>query len=196
MVTVCRCVLRGGIWLMPGMTYEALIQPIEGQMTRTIWRIVRDKEEASDTLQEALATIWKRMDRVCTHPNPQALILKICIDAAYDTLRKRRRGDRNRDETPEELDKRKNAQTDAPETRFRAEQTEKEVLDAIARLPKKQATAMLMRLVREESYETIAQVLGCKETTVRIHVTRGRAKLQKWLSHLKPSSITREVVNV
>ena len=71
------------------LSYEELIAPIESRMMQSIWRIVRDPEIAEDTMQEALTTIWKRLDRIRNHPNPHALILKICVNASYDSLRKR-----------------------------------------------------------------------------------------------------------
>jgi DNA-directed RNA polymerase specialized sigma24 family protein len=58
------------------------------------------------------------------------------------------------------------------------------VLRAIGRLPRKQAIAVLMRLVQDEPFDAIARVLDCSEVTVRIHVSKGRTRLRKWLSHL------------
>ena len=65
---------------------------------------------------------------------------------------------------------------------------EEQVQQAIRRLPRKRALAVMMRLIHEESFEAIAHALGCSEITVRIHVFRGRAQLRKWLSHLCRSS--------
>ena len=65
---------------------------------------------------------------------------------------------------------------------------EDEILKAISRLPKKQALAVLMRIIQDQPYDVIAQILGCSETTVRIHVSRGRARLSQWLAHLHTTS--------
>jgi len=168
-------------------SYDQLIGPIEGRMTRLLWRIVRNPEDAQDALQDALSTIWKKRRRVCRHPNPQALILKICADAAYDTLRKQQR--RRKHENPEEH--RQNhenivsCQTEAPDKLVQKE-TEAEILAAIGRLPRKQAVAVMLRIVQEQPYEIIASVLACSETTVRIHVSRGRNRLSQLLAHLAP----------
>lgn len=177
-------------------SYDRFIRPNEGQMTRVVWRIVRNPEDAEDTLQDALSTIWKKRRLVCTHPNPRALILKICINAAYDTLRKRCR--RRKHEEPatlhlysQEEDKPgltnslAASHASAPD-KLVQEETEREILEAIGRLPRNQAVAVLMRIVREQPYEVIAQAMGCSESTVRIHVARGRARLNKWLAHLNP----------
>jgi DNA-directed RNA polymerase specialized sigma24 family protein len=41
-----------------------------------------------------------------------------------------------------------------------------------------------MRIVEEREYSEIALALQCSETTARIHVMRGRARLQRMLGHL------------
>jgi RNA polymerase sigma-70 factor (ECF subfamily) len=61
---------------------------------------------------------------------------------------------------------------------------EQQVQRAIRRLPKKRALAVMMRLIHEEPFNAIAHALGCSEVTVRIHVSKGRAQLRKWLSPL------------
>jgi RNA polymerase sigma-70 factor (ECF subfamily) len=67
-------------------------------------------------------------------------------------------------------------------------ETQAEVLNAISRLPRKQAQAVLMRVVEGEDYDIIAQAMNCSETTVRIHVFKGRKRLSQWLSHLQTTS--------
>jgi RNA polymerase sigma-70 factor (ECF subfamily) len=150
---------------------------------RTIWRIVRQPEEAEDTLQNALALIWSKLDRVSAHPNPPALILKICADAAVDTLRKRRSGQKSA--APGELDR--IASAAAPDC-VKEREIENIVLNAIGRLPRKQGVAILMRVLEEQSYAEIGQVLGCREGTARTHVLRARIKLSRWLRRLRTSS--------
>ena len=166
--------------------YDRLIAPVESRMMRTIWRVVRHDQLAEDTLQDALAIIWRKRNRIHRHPNPQALILKICLDCAYDSLRKRERQRRQRDLS--------NLASYVSQSRTNASlELEKKqavavVLNAIGRLPRNQALAVLMRIVQDQPYEAIAQTMGCSETTVRIHVSRGRKRLSQWLSHLQTSS--------
>ena len=168
------------------LSYVQLIGPIETQMMRSIWRVVRNREAAEDTMQEALSIIWKKRDRIYRHPNPHAFILKICVNAAYDTLRKSRRT-RRREKHTHIQDLPAYSEGDGLD-RLEKKNAEREILDAIQRLPRKQALAVLMRIVQGQSYDSIAQVLDCSEVTVRIHVSKARAKLSQWLSHLDPTS--------
>jgi RNA polymerase sigma-70 factor (ECF subfamily) len=167
--------------------YEELIAPLESKMMRTIWRVVRRPELAEDTLQDAITVIWRKQDQIRRHPNPHALILKICLNAAYDSLRKQKRLLRH-----ESLSRAHNLPDPSDGGAIRAlegRELEHEVLRAISRLPRKQAIAVLMRIVHEEPFDVIANTLGCSEITVRIHVFKGRARLRKWLSHLSPGSL-------
>ncbi len=168
------------------LSYKQLIEPVETLMMRSIWRIVRNREAAEDTLQDALITIWRKLERISNHPNSRAFILKICVNAAYDSLRKQGRRSRhemqvfkNQDYVPSNS----SVQADLEQENMQAE-----ILDAVRRLPRKQALAVLMRIVQELSYADVAQAMGCSEATVRGYVFKGRTKLNRWLSHLNPAS--------
>jgi RNA polymerase sigma factor (sigma-70 family) len=186
--------LNAGGWEQPAentmpdkrAAYEQLIAPLESQMMRTIWRVVRHQEWAEDTLQEALTTIWKKLRYVCHHPNPRALVLKICLNAAYDTLRKRRR--QGRPDELSDLTRLAGPSQERLSSALERKEIEQEVLKAVGELPRKQAAAVLMRIIEECPYDVIAGVLGCSETTARIHVFRGRASLIRRLAHLDPAS--------
>ena len=164
--------------------YDELIAPMQNKMIRAIWRIVRNSDLAEDTLQDALAVIWKKRLQVCIHPNPRALILKMCLDAAYDSLRRLQREQRRTDSSS--LDGISVPLADNSDREFEEKELEQRVQRAIRRLPRKRALAIMMRLIDEKSFESIAQALDCSEVTVRIHVSKGRAQLRKWLSPFLP----------
>ena len=162
--------------------YDRIIRPIEDQMIRSIWRIVRNPQDAEDVLQGALLSIWRHWDRVCRHPNAKALVLKICIDSAYDSTRRRLR----------ELDKWKTHgvhaeavdQSPTPPQSAQNSELYHLLISAIDCLPRQQATATLMRIVQGQSYREIAAVVRCTEATARKHVARGRERLQPALAHI------------
>jgi len=168
------------------LTYEELVAPVRERMMRIIWRIVRNPDEAEDTMQEVLTLVWKKLDRISRHPYPQALVLRICVNSAVDALRKQRRERRFVDS--QILDRLPASDSDGWEQR----ETEAMIREAIGRLSRNQAAAVLMRILEGQSYGEIARALGCREVTARTHVLRGRAKLGRWLSHLR-SSATEEV---
>ncbi len=162
--------------------FEQLISPIQHRMKHSIWRVVRNTEAAEDTFQEALAIIWRKRKRIQEHPKPDALMLKICLNAAYDSLRKSKHHLKNL--SLETLPQDPSASAAATPEKLEGKKTEAEVLSAIGRLPRSQALAVLMRVIQGHSYSEISETLGCSETTARIHVSRARKKLSLWLKHL------------
>jgi len=166
--------------------YDELIAPLEATMMRSIWRVVRNADLAEDSLQDALAVIWKKRFMIRLHPNPRALILKICLNAAYDSLRKLERMRRETDLS--QLDHTPAPPKHGADRDLAEREIQEQVRQAICRLPRKRALAVMMRLIQEESFEAIAQALDCSEITVRIHISKGRAQLRKWLSPLWESS--------
>lgn len=166
--------------------YEELIAPLENTMMRTIWRIVRNADLAEDCLQDALYIVWKKRFRIRSHPNPPAFILKICLNAAYDSLRGLARMRRQTDLS-------RLGNTPAPQEHnadhcLGEREIEEQVQRAIRRLPRKRALAVMMRMIQGEPFDVIARALDCSEVTVRIHVSKGRAQLKKWLSPAWSSS--------
>ena len=164
--------------------FERLVVPLRDRMMRTVWRVARDPDLAEDAFQEALVTTWRKLPELAGHPNLPALVLRICLDAAVDQLRARRR--RHRFWKPLEKE---GVEAGSPSPERAAELAEHTalVLDALARLEGRQASALLLRAVHEEPYATIAQALGCSEPTARVHVLRARQKLRRWLSPLGPA---------
>ncbi len=161
--------------------YETYLAPLETRMLRTAWRLTRDPDRARDVLQDAMARIWTQRLRVRSHPNPAALVLRITIHAAIDGLRRERR--RRRAEgnaVPSSWP------TIAPLAAVEQREAHAMVLEAVARLPRKQALAVSLRVLEEQPYGTIAAALGCAEATARVHVLRAREKLRHLLRDLAP----------
>jgi RNA polymerase sigma factor (sigma-70 family) len=164
--------------------FARLVLCQQARMLRSIWRVVRDPDLAEDALQDALTTLWRKLPALARHPNPHAFVLRVCLNAACDHLRARTR--RRRREAP--LDNGASAACVAQAELSHDSAVQEEVLEAISRLRRREATAILLRALGDQSYETIARSLGCSEVTARVHVLHAREKLRRWLSHLcRPS---------
>jgi RNA polymerase sigma-70 factor (ECF subfamily) len=164
--------------------YERLIAPIEDRMVGLVWRIVRDPDDAEDAFQEALERIWRRIGKIMRHPNPHALIVRICVNSAYDSLRKRSRRHRRQASAP--IEETRPDSAPSPSETASGKETESEILNAIGRLSRSQAQAVLLRCAEGQDYDEIAKAMGCHPGTARTHVARGRARLSEMLPHLAP----------
>ena len=169
--------------------YERLIRPIERRMISIIARIVRDPEDTADVFQETLALIWTKLERIDRHPNPHAYIIRICITRSYDALRKRAR--RRREIRLESIQAK---MWPARSLGYIKEEGDRvtAIREAIAMLPPNQGQAVLLRIMEDSPYHTIAGVLGCSEATARSHFSKGKARLVKLLGELGISSSKEE----
>jgi RNA polymerase sigma-70 factor, ECF subfamily len=153
-------------------------------MMRAIWRVVRDGDLAEDVFQDALATVWRKRAQVSSHPNPRALLLRICLNQACDALRARHR----RRVVPLDAAGAAVATAETPAEILERSTIVDQVLAAIGRLGGQQSAAVLLHLVYEEPYDVVAQALGCSQATARVHVRRAREKLRGWLAHLRAAA--------
>ena len=113
--------------------YERIVRPLEDRMICSIWRIVRHPADADDVLQNALTTIWRHWARVMKHPNPEVLIIKICLDASYDLLRRRAHEQRHVQNMPVQSEVERTLSPDAELHRY---EIYAEVTAAIGGLPR------------------------------------------------------------
>lgn len=171
-------------------SYDRLVGPIEDRMLATVWRVLGDPHDAEDALQNALARLWQQWPRLEHHANPRALILKFCADAAIDQLRRRKRPvvQSLANGLAESLLTRQLL----PDEMLIRQETLNDIMEAVARLSRNQATAVLMRFIQDESYENIGAALGCGTATARKHIARGREKLERELAHLNPLASGRD----
>src|SRR5262245_41104810 len=118
-----------------------LIGPIEDRLLATVWRVLRHPQDAEDALNTAMTTVWEELPRIGRHPNPQALSLKSCADAAVDHFRRRQRNRERQDVS--ELTDSVAAPTSDPPDEVIARESLDEIMLAVARLSQHQATAVV-----------------------------------------------------
>jgi RNA polymerase sigma-70 factor, ECF subfamily len=167
--------------------YEQIIGPIEDRMIRSIWRITRNAADAEDAMQDALMVLWKRRSRLGKHPCPQALVLKICVDAACDIARRRARQRRINPTQPAPEERAHDARTFLDD--LSQQELADEIQNAINRLSLAQALAISLRVFEELSFDEIAAVMSCSAATARKHAQRARERLQVVLARHRPEHL-------
>ena len=165
-----------------------IVLPLRDRMMRTVWRVTRDADLAEEAFQEALVIAWRKLPELRAHPNPPVFVLRVCLNAACDQLRFRQRRQRRAAALTPGLADPGVSPIRAAELAERREL----VLAALARLKPRQATALLLHAVHEEPYAVVAEALGCREATARVHVLRAREKLRRWLAVVLPPRMGEE----
>jgi len=156
-------------------------------LKQRIFRIVRNREDAEDVLQETLLSAYRHLDTFRGTCRVSTWMTRIGINRSLMILRKRRcmpeviseqvSGDGQRFESPEFRDPGLN-----PEQRYIADQTIDKVRSIMRRLPVHIRTVMDLYCVKERRLKDAAAILGITEATAKSRVLRGRKRLRRSLS--------------
>ena len=158
-----------------------------GMLKQKIFRIVRNREDAEDVLQETLLSAYRHLDTFRGACRVSTWMMKIGINTSLMVLRKRRSTpeviseqvfeDWQRFESPEFQDPGLN-----PEQRYIADQTIDKLRSIMRRLPARVRTVMDLYYAQELRLNDAAAILGITEATAKSRVLRGRNRLRRSLS--------------
>ena len=154
-------------------------------------RTTSDPEEASDALQDALISAFRRADQFRGDSAVTTWLHRIVVNASLDRLR--RRAVRYAQPLPDDDDSRPRATVADPLDAIDRRETQLVVTAALAELPVDQREAVLLVDVEGWSVDEAAVMLGCPAGTVKSRCFRGRAKLAKRLAHLRNPDRTEPV---
>ena len=129
---------------------------------RAALRVVGEREAARDVASETLARAYSRWRLVAGHS--EAWVTRVAINLALDTVRRRRPSlisvpATNREPSPERV----------------------VVASELARLPRRQREALVLRYMVDLDEKSSAEVLGITIGTLKTHVARGLSAMRKRL---------------
>lgn len=146
-------------------------------------RTTGDPEEASDALQDALISAFRRADQFRGDSAVTTWLHRIVVNASLDRLR--RRSVRQAQPLPDDLEHLPGATVADPLDAMDRRETQMAITAALAELPDDQREAIMLVDVEGFSIEEAAAQLGCPTGTVKSRCFRGRAKLAKRLGYLR-----------
>jgi RNA polymerase sigma-70 factor, ECF subfamily len=169
---------------------EAALNELIGRKTRPllqlVQRILNDAEEARDVVQVTFFKVWENRRKFDERWSPNTWIYRIASNLAIDHLRSRR----SREKSDEPVRQHLRQVTDVSGQRDLARLQHTEVAgifrELAADLSEKQRMVFLLREIEGMSSPEVAQVLGCRESTVRNHLFNARRHLRRELLRRYP----------
>lgn len=156
---------------------EQLVRDHWEPVYRVVLALVRDHGLAEDVTQETLLKAWKALPRFRGDSSLRTWILRIAHNTAISALRKRLPQPQDPFEMP-----------DLAATSYGAADTAQTAIGsalmdqfeaALASLPAKTRTIVVLRELEGHPYEEIARIVGLPTTTVRTRLFRARKHLAK-----------------
>ena len=158
---------------------------------RIAFDLLRDRAEAEDAVQEALARACEAADRLREPAAIEGWFYRVLTNVCLRLLRRRRLrrwlGGGRRDPT-DALDDPPEPAPDPRATRADDVLAERQqiahLLDQLDTLPAQQRIALVLRYGHDRSIADIADMLDVKPATVKTHLVRGLRRLRAAMEHL------------
>lgn len=162
--------------------FNVLISRHKDRLWSVALRTTSDPEEASDALQDALISAYRRAEQYRGEAAVTTWLHRIVVNASLDRLR--RKSVRPTTTLPDHYD---NSSVEIPDSRdhISERETMMEISQALAELPQDQRDAVVLIDIEGYSIDDAAIELNCPPGTVKSRSSRGRAKLAERLSYLR-----------
>ena len=153
-------------------SYQQLYQQYAKAMFNTSLRIVNNRADAEDVLQEAFVDAFRSLNDFNYRSSFGSWLKRIVVNKSIDVLRKRKVYFTELDEkTTEALVQ--DQEVDEEETEWKLDQVKK----AIAKLPDGYRTVLSLYLLEGYDHEEISEIAGITHNTVRTQYIRAKQKL-------------------
>jgi RNA polymerase sigma-70 factor, ECF subfamily len=159
-------------------------------ITNYLYRFLNDYEEAVDLAQESFVRLYFALDRYHTQYAFSTYLYRIATNLAISELRRRKRrklfsltglfqaeGEEDTEFQPPDM-------RPLPEEELLNDETRRVLERAIAALPEKYRTAVILRDVIGKSYEEVADIMDLGLGTTKSRISRGRALLKDKLKEV------------
>lgn len=142
-------------------------------------RLTANEEDARDVVQEAYLRAWRGMGKFRGDAQFTTWMYRITANAAYTAVQKRRR---RRVEPLEAADEPPELAVEAlPEAAAESALLLDRLSDAVAQLPPKLRSVVVLKDVYGLAHEDIAEELGISVAAAKVRLHRGRRKLREIL---------------
>lgn len=147
-------------------------------MFRTALRILMNREDAEDAVQDTMLKLWQRRGELSDVRSLEALALTMVRNHALDLHDLAEKRNVSLDEQSHDV---LDIGMLTPHERMVEAEDDQYVQSSIASLPEKQRTILQLRDVEGRSYREIAQILSISESDVKVTLFRTRTRLKQLL---------------
>jgi RNA polymerase sigma-70 factor, ECF subfamily len=152
--------------------YGELFRRHERSVQATALSVLDNLHAAQDAMQEAFVTAFCKLGTLRKHSSFGPWVQKI---ARHEAIQVRRQWRKAKDA------QRPTIQPHTPTNNGQIDERNRQLIEAVMRLPEHERTVVMLRYFEDHSVKTIGQMTGRPVGTVTMQLSRARARLQRWL---------------
>lgn len=153
----------------PDHAYDELYRTEHAAIVHAAHLVVGDREVAHEIAQDAFAALYAHWPKVAGYDQPGAWVRRVAIRMAVKAARRRERTTVAEERSPMDG------------TGHDLVAPDDDVVAAVAALPTNQRVAVVLFYFHDASVADIADALGCRPSTAKVHLHRARAHLAETL---------------
>lgn len=158
--------------------FQRLVELNSGKMYGTAYRIVRNKEQAEDCVQEAFLKMHIKLDTFNQQSKFSTWLYSVTVNVALDMLRKNAKHMQCSDY---DFDQIASSESNAPEKAAWLKNLSSVTANAVNLLNDDLRVAFILRHYEGRSIEEISQILDLNASTVKSRIFRAVGRLRKTL---------------
>ena len=170
--------------------FREILRRYERPVFSLVFRILRNREEAEETAQDAFVKAFGAIDRYDPSYRFSSWIFKIANNLAIDRLRKRELDTVPLDGSAHATSAEEGERTriippdpgEGPDRYTENRELGSRIDQALGHLRPEYRSAVILRHVEGRSYEEVGRIMGIPEGTAKTYVHRARSDLQELLA--------------
>ncbi len=164
---------------MRSSEFKLMVMPYASRLYRLAFRMMGNREEAEDVVQEVYLKLWKMRNELPSYQSIEALAVRITRNLCLDLLRKRKK---TLDVVESERREQESGRQSTPEDHAEKEEKIQLVHEMINRLPEPQRSLIHLRHIEGKEYDEIAAMVNMTGNAIRVNISRARKKLREMLN--------------
>ncbi len=165
--------------------FKIQVLPLKHKLFRLSLRMLGRREEAEDSVQDALIKLWTKRDDLKNFSSIEAFAMTVTKNLCVDTIRSKAF------QTERLTDRQAMSVRQDPEETLEKNDFTSFIRKIIENLPDQQKVIMQMRDIEGMEYEQIAEVMELNINVVRVNLSRARKKVRDTIIKIQGYELAR-----
>jgi RNA polymerase sigma-70 factor (ECF subfamily) len=161
--------------------YSSIVGPLLEPLVNVARKVLKGDDLARDAVQEAALGLWLQQD---WPPNPRAWLIRTVIHRSLHLARTRAR--RQKYEARACRERSETSDRDDPSHLLEGQDLYRELLQALQEITPEHRDILVLKVIEEWDYESIAETLQIPIGTVRSRLNRSRKSFRKTVERILP----------